>query len=443
MRLRLAGLSISLVLIFLSQAAPAQKMDSIERDRLKLMLNNIKSTIKKEYYDPNYHGIDLDARFKAATERLNQVTTTGQGMGVIAQALLDFNDSHLFFLPPATNLDVEYGWRYQIYGDRCFVTRVNPKSDAAAKGLKVGDQVLAIEQFRPTRGDLWKMNYYYNVISKRPGLNVRVLSPGASEPRDLAIESKIIKLPKVINIQMLGDLFDKRGRNEFDYNYFKYVGGATIWKMPSFSILPTSIDTMMAKIKGSNLILDLRGNGGGYVDTLERLAGFMFDKDLTIAELKGRKEMKPQQSKTRGKEVFSGKLIVLVDAESGSAAEIFARLVQIEKRGTVLGDVSSGSVMQSRSFVLTAGANDEVTYGVSVTNADVIMSDGKSIEHVGVTPDEIVNPTGADLAKESDPVLARALALAGAEISPEEAGKYFQYVWKEYQGRDIIEITMR
>ncbi len=436
-------LFISFFSLIFVQNISAQKMDSIERDRLKSMLNNIKNTIKKEYYDETYHGIDLEARFKAASERLGQVTTTGQGMGVIAQALLDFNDSHLFFLPPATNLDVEYGWRYQMFGDKCFVTRVKPKSDAAAKGLKIGDQVLAIESFRPTRTDLWKMNYFYNVISKRPGLNVKVLSPGESQPRDLAIESNIRKLPKVINIQMLGDLFDTSGKTQFDYNYFKYVGSATIWKMPSFAIDPASIDTMMGKVRGSSLILDLRGNGGGLVDTLERLAGFMFDKDLKIADLKGRKEMKPQQSKTRSKDVFAGKLFVLVDANSGSAAEIFARLVQLEKRGIVLGDVSAGAVMQSKSFYLTTGANDEITYGVSVTNADVIMSDQKSIEHTGVTPDELILPTGADLANENDPVLARALMLAGANVSSEEAGKYFHYVWKEYQGRDYIEIQMK
>ncbi|MBK7707651.1 MAG: hypothetical protein IPN69_06520 [Acidobacteria bacterium] len=436
-------LLITLVSLIAPLSTVAQKIDSIERERMKSMLTNIKNTIKKEYYDPNFHGIDIEARFKAASERLNQITTTSQGMGVIAQALIDFNDSHLFFIPPATNIDVEYGWRYQMFGDRCFVIRVNPKSDAAKKGLKIGDEVLAIESFRPTRKDLWKMEYYYNVISKRPGLNVKVLSPGETQPRDLAIESNVRKLPKVINIQMLGDLFDTSGKTAFDYNYFKYVGNATIWKMPSFGIQPENIDTMMSKIRGSSLILDLRGNGGGYIVTLERLAAYMFDKDLKIAELKGRKEMKPQQSKTKGKDGYAGKLIVLIDGESGSAAEIFARLVQLEKRGIVIGDTSSGAVMQSRQFPLSTGANDEVAYGVSVTNADVIMSDGKSLEHTGVTPDEIVIPEAADIANGRDPVLSRALMLTGANVSPDEAGKYFQYVWKEYQGRDIIEIQMK
>ncbi|MDQ3321112.1 MAG: S41 family peptidase [Acidobacteriota bacterium] len=149
----------------------------------------------------------------------------------------------------------------------------------------------------------------------------------------------------------------------------------------------------------SNLILDLRNNGGGYVVALERLAGYFVDKDTKIADLKGRKAMKPQTAKTRGKDVFNGKLIVLIDANSGSAAEIFARFVQIEQRGVVIGDQSAGAVMQSVSVPMQMGGDSIVAYGMSLTNADVIMTDGKSLEHIGVTPQLALKPVGADIAR--------------------------------------------
>jgi C-terminal processing protease CtpA/Prc len=438
-------LFFSLCALFAFQSVDAQKMDRIERERFKSMLTNVKNAVKKDYYDPNFHGINLDERFKTAADRLEQVNTTGEAMGVIAQVLLDFDDSHLYFLPPATNVDVEYGWRMQMHGDKCFVTIVKPKSDAEAKGLKVGDQILSIESFRPTRKDLWKMNYFYNIVGKRQRLKLNVLSPNDEQPREVVIESKIKQLPKLIDLQtLIFDYFKQDTRSAVEFNYFKYVGNTTIWKMPSFAIPPEDIDTIMSKIKGSSLILDLRGNGGGYVVTLEKLAGYMFDKDLNIAELKGRKEMKPQKSKTKGKDAFGGKLIVLVDHDSGSAAEIFARLVQLEKRGIVLGDVSAGAVMQARGFFTTTGANDEVVYGASVTNADVIMSDGKSLEHVGVIPDEQILPTGQDLANQRDPVLAKAIELAGGNVSADEAGKFFRYKWRENtKEQDIIEIEVK
>src|SRR5215207_3580937 len=94
-------LFLSLCLSFAPHSVEAQKMDRIERERFKSMLSNIKNAIKKDYYDPNFHGINLDERFKVASDRLDRINTTGEAMGVIAQALLDFDDSHLYFLPPA------------------------------------------------------------------------------------------------------------------------------------------------------------------------------------------------------------------------------------------------------------------------------------------------------------------------------------------------------
>jgi C-terminal processing protease CtpA/Prc len=413
-------------------AVKAQTMDRIERERMKSILDNLKNVIKKDYYDPGFRDIDIETRFKQAKERIEQVTTVGQALSAISQVLMDFNDSHLYFLPPSTNLEVEYGWRLQMYGSRCYVVAVQPKSDAEAKGLKPGDQVLAIEGFRPTKKELWKIGYYYNILSKRPKIKLNVIGPNDETPRSLEIDSKITQHPKVINWQTIYLDQDYDG-DDYSINRFLSLGNITVWKMQTFAIDPKEIGGFVGRAKeGNSLILDLRRNGGGYVKTLERLAGFIFDKDLKIAELKGRKPMDPSESKTQGKDVFTGKLIVLIDSNSGSASEIFARLVQLEKRGIVLGDVSAGAVMQAKGFSATTGANSEIFYGASVTNADVIMSDGKSLENVGVMPDELILPSGRDLADGRDPVLARAVELLGGKISPEDAGKFsVDFKWKQ------------
>jgi len=173
------------------------------------------------------------------------------------------------------------------------------------------------------------------------------------------------------------------------------------------------------------LILDLRGNSGGYVVTCEEMVGYFFDHDLKIADLKGRKKMDPQRAKTKGSDTFKGKLIILLDSHSASASEIFARTMQLENRGIVLGDVSSGAVMQSRGVDMSLGVDVTIDYGMNMTMADVIMSDGKSLEHVGVIPDELILPTGKDLAERLDPVMARALELSGHKIDSSVAGKFF------------------
>ncbi|MEJ7623646.1 MAG: S41 family peptidase [Pyrinomonadaceae bacterium] len=412
--------------------ASAQSYDRVERDRMKDMLGIVKDTVKKNYYDPTFRGIDLEARFKKAEERLGQVTSTTQALGVIAQVLVDFNDSHLFLIPPSTNLAVEYGWRMKAIGDGVFITAVKPGSDAEKKGVKVGDQILSVSGFRPTRKELWKVMYFYNAISKRDRMTLSLASPGDTAPRSVDITSEIKRLPRSIIFASYFRLFDDFYEPENDKHRMFNVDGVTVWKMPGFDFDPLQVDSLMGRARGARgLIIDLRGNGGGYVKTLERLAGFFFEKDVRIADIKGRKDMEPVLAKTRGKDAYNGRLVVLVDSGSGSAAEMFARVIQLEGRGKVVGDVSSGAVMQSRSYDQQMGSDSVVLFGVSVTNADVIMTDGKSIEHVGVQPDELVLPTGEDLAKGRDPALAKAVEMLGGNLPPEAAGKFFQYYWKK------------
>src|SRR6202049_2357297 len=211
----------------------------------------------------------------------------------------------------------------------------------------------------------------------------------------------------------------------------EYGDKLMVWKMPEFDMTDSDVDSMFGKArKFKALVLDLRGNPGGAVLTLERMVGNVVDHDVTIAKRIGRKDLKPQLAKTRGSSVFTGKLIVLVDSRSASAAELFARTMQLEKRGTVLGDRSSGSVMESQRFSMKVGADTIALYGASITDADLIMADGKSLEHNGVIPDETILPTAADLAGGRDPALARAAELAGLPIEPTAAGKMFPIEWK-------------
>jgi C-terminal processing protease CtpA/Prc len=425
------------VALFFVPSAFSQAFDRIERDRMKEILNNIQNAIKKNYYDPTYHGIDLEARFQKAEKRLDEVTSTAQAFAVIAQVLIDFNDSHLYFLPPSTTVDVQYGLRMKMVGDKAFVTSVKPKSDAEAKGLRAGDEIHSFEGFKPNRKELWKMQYYYYTLSPRTKLRLQVLRSGTDAPVDIEFAAKVKTKKRTLDLTSTFDVNDLI--REMDDNasrprhYFVKVGDTVIWKMMTFSVDPAQIVGIMNNEvkKGRNLIIDLRGNGGGYVKTFEEVAGFLFDKDMKIGDRKGRpekkKENQPMMLKSRGSDHFSGKLVVLIDHESGSASEIFARLVQLEKRGVVLGDTSAGAVMQSMGhpFKMTAGIDKEIYYAASITNADVIMSDGKSIEHVGVTPDETILPTAEDISKGRDPVLSRAVEILGGNISPEVAGKLF------------------
>jgi C-terminal processing protease CtpA/Prc len=411
-------------------------------DRFRLVLGTIKEDIKKNYYDPNYHGMDLDVAFKEADEKIKQATSLGQIMGIIGQLLINLDDSHTFFLPPGRSYRTNYGWRMQMIGDKCYVVAVEPGSDAEAKGLKEGDQIYSIDgRFMPMRKNLWKIEYLYNHLRPQPAVRLVVVKPdGQRQQIDALAKVRQGKLVKDLTGEDGGgDIWDlEREDEQFNHLYRqRYVemgDDLFIWKMPMFDLPKPKVDEIADKFrKRKTLILDLRGNGGGYEETLLRLIGNLFDHDVKVGDLKRRKEEKPLNAKTRGGNIFDGKLIVLIDSKSASAAELLARVVQLEKRGTVIGDVSEGAVMRAREFSHDQGIDIKIFYGVSVTDADLIMTDGKSLEHAGVTPDEIKLPTAEDLAAKRDPVLAYAASLAGVKISPEKAGEMFPVEWYKDQ----------
>jgi carboxyl-terminal processing protease len=210
----------------------------------------------------------------------------------------------------------------------------------------------------------------------------------------------------------------------------QFGSGAITCKLKTFEVERKDIDNMMKEVKGNQkFILDLRGNGGGLVAIEEYLTGFFFDHDVKIGTTITRDKPKDRFGKTnKDRGLFTGDMVVLVDSDSASAAEIFARVMQIEKRAKIIGDVSSGKV-QTSNFIPMAnerGTGDMYTYSVfamNITVSDVVMSDGNHLEKVGVVPDVIALPTPGALRDGLDPVLSFAAGQIGAPLSLEEASK--------------------
>jgi carboxyl-terminal processing protease len=434
---RRPGLHLLLVVLMLYSniSVGFAQQGNFTRDHAEVVLETLKNDIKKNYYDTEFHGIDLEARFKAAKEKAKTATSTGQLMGIIAQTLLDFNDSHLYFIPPGRANRTDYGWEMQAIGEGVYVTAIKPGSDAEAKGLKEGDKIISVGGFVPRRDELWKLEYLFKGLRPQPGLHLVVQSPDGNQ-RELDAMAKIKQGKQIMDLTNSIDFadLDRRAEDEDRLDRSRYVEigeEVMIWKLPTFAVDEAAIEAMMSRAKKfKSLILDLRGNGGGYVVTCQRLVSGFFSKELKIAEHKGRKEIKPMKSRDNNNP-FTGKLIVLIDNRSASAAEIFARVIQLEKRGTVIGDRSAGMVMRARVFPHELGLDTIIPYAASVTDADVIMADGKSLEKVGVTPDEVKLPTAADLAAKRDPVLTYAAALAGVKIEPEKTGAFFPIEWRK------------
>lgn len=412
--------------------AQQPKIDTINLQRVEEMLHVGYDEVHKNYYDRNFHGIDWDSQYHQIDEKIKKVTTLAQGFSLVAGMMMSLNDSHTFFIPPARPVRVEYGFKIQMVGDRAFIALVRPGTDAETK-LHPGDEVIAYNRFTVNRDSLWKMNYYYNLLSPLPGAELVLKDPTGAQ-REVRVEAKVEQQKRVLDFTQGMDIWQyiRQTENADHQVRQRYVemGDVMFWKMPEFDLNDSDVDHIFSIAhKHKSLVLDMRQNPGGAIVTLERMLGNVFDRDVKISDRVGRKDLKPQLAKTRGKDTYSGKIIVLIDSGSASAAELFARVIQLENRGTVVGDRSSGSVMESRRYGESEGTETKVFYSFSITDADLIMKDGKSLEHTGVTPDEIVLPTARDLSDGKDPALSRAAELAGITLEPAEAGKMFPYEW--------------
>jgi C-terminal processing protease CtpA/Prc len=407
-----------------------EKVQDKDRDRGQVMLRRIKESLKKNYYDPGIRGMDVEARFKTADEKIKTATSVGQIFGIIAQVLLDLDDSHTFFIPPSRAYTTEYGWTMQMIGDRCYVSTVDKGSDAEAKGLKAGDEVLEAGGHQIDRSNLWKFQYFYNMLRPQQYIRVIVRSPN-KEPRQLDLIATQKQGKRIMDLTNYNEYVDmvRKYEREADLGRDRYVSFGDkllIWKMNEFDLTDSQVDSAMERVrKHEALILDLRGNGGGWVTTISRLIANLVDHDVKIGDTVSRKETKPVMVKTRAEKAYKGKLVILVDSRSASASEVLARTMQLEKRGTVIGDKTAGAVMTSKQHMDEVGFDVVVFYGVSITVSDLIMSDGQSLEHRGVTPDEVRLPTAEDLAAGRDSVMSYAASLFGVKLDPVEAGKFF------------------
>lgn len=416
-----------------SQQPP--KMDSINLDRSRGILRDAYENVKKHYYDPKFHGLDIDARYHEYDAKIQSASSLSQAFGLVAGYLDGLNDSHTFFRPPSRPYRVDYGYRMQIYGENAFITQVRPGTDAESK-VHPGDQVLGYNNFAVNRADFWKVSYYFGSLSPQKASVLALRNPHG-EDKQLTVDAKVRELKKVLDFTGADGAWDIwqyiRDEQNADHmvrqRYYE-MGDVMIWKMPEFFLTDSEVDHMFGIArKHKALILDLRGNPGGAAFTLEHMLGNVFDHDVKIAERVGRKQLKPAIAKTRGANAYSGKLVVLIDSGSGSAAELFPRVIQLEHRGTVVGDRTAGAVMEALGYSNSQGADTKIFYTFSITDADLTMKDGKSLEHVGVTPDEVIIPTAQDLSAGRDPALSRAAELAGVAIDQAAAGKMFPFEW--------------
>jgi len=137
------------------------------------ILGQLKEVLKAEYYDPKFRGIDLEKRFKEAEDRIKTQDKNWQIYRTIASVIAELKDSHTVFYPPDRLFRVEYGFTTMMIGPKCYIVDVNKGSDADAKAIKPGDEVLSISGVVPARETYNDINYIiYGLDPQEPSFSI-------------------------------------------------------------------------------------------------------------------------------------------------------------------------------------------------------------------------------------------------------------------------------
>ena len=412
--------------------AQTEELGKGDRRRLQFTLNNVVREVRENYYDATFGGRDLDEMAKTTRQRIDAARDIGEALSAIAQFTLEFDDSHTFFLPPFLTVDSDYGWDVGIVGERGMVLEVKPGSDAEKQGIRRGDVVKTINGFPVSRKTLWKIDYLFRGLRPQPGLRVELVTPEGLE-RELHVAAKVEARRQLLELD--SGFGWARMQDEYNVDRRKRrlvratVGDKVlVARFKQFTPADDEPERLLEAARDHNaLILDLRENGGGQVSVLKQIVGGLFAEDTIVATFKDREKSDPILAKGSKGKAFTGKVWILVSAQSASASELLARTVQLKGRGQVVGDRSAGSVRVSRTHDSSVKHGDfVVASGVRVTVADVVMPDGQPLEKVGVIPDVQVLPTPYDLAAGRDPVLAKVLELAGVSMDATAAGKLLE-----------------
>lgn len=109
-----------------------------------------------------------------------------------------------------------------------------------------------------------------------------------------------------------------------------------------------------------HLIIDLQGNGGGYLESAVQLASLFLEKGDLVVYTQGRNDNSRKHLANRGYP-FNGRLCVLIDEESASSSEIFTGAIQDYDRGVIIGRRSFGKGLVQRPIELPSGAMIRLT----------------------------------------------------------------------------------
>ncbi|MDQ3701133.1 MAG: S41 family peptidase [Chloroflexota bacterium] len=271
------------------------------------------------------------------------------------------------------------------------IAQVVDGGPAQRAGVRAGDAVLAVDG--EDIADLSPARLVERVRGPAGSMvALRLDRPGVAGPVEVLVERGSLDVSPAEG-RLLGD-----GETQVGYVALREFSRA------AEAALPATLEELRAA-GATHWVLDLRGNRGGNLQTFLRLAS-LFIQSGTLAVTVDRSGAETTlRADGRGYRAYVQPLAVLVDRQSASAAELLAADLQEYGTARVFGTATAGCFGTSRLFRLPDGSALWLT--VSALQSGLAR---RNVHGEGLTPDEVVTRTRADLVSGTDTPLDRALA---------------------------------
>jgi len=328
-----------------------------------------------------------------------KITDQDRVYGAIDGLISSLDDPHsVFFTPEETKrFEEDISGNFSGVGMEVgikdgFLTVVAPlKGTPADKaGMKTGDRIIKIDGIDL---DGYSTNQSVKLIRGERGTPVvlTVLREGEKDLLEVTIVRDIIEIPTLD--------YELRGDGVFVISLYTFSENSDeLFKQAMIKFRDAKTD---------KLLLDLRGNPGGYLDSAVKISSWFIPKGKTIVTEDYGDAQDPNYFRSKGYAVIGDglKFVILIDGGSASASEIVAGAMQDYSRAKLVGEKSFGKGSVQEVIEVT---DDTV---LKITVAKWLTPNGNSISQKGLTPDFPVAMTKEDLEKNLDPQFDKAIEL--------------------------------
>ena len=242
------------------------------------------------------------------------------------------------------------------------IQEVFEDTPAQKAGLKKNDKLVGINGENVEGKEISEITS--KIKSTKGDINLTIVRE--NQRMDIKVEVKEINKPAVAYS------IDEKNGKKIGYIFLQTFS----------STLGEQVKTALLKLESQGmdrLIIDLRGNGGGYLTAAEETANLFLEKGKTVYSLETKDEIKPYNDPTDEKKNY--KVIVLVNKGTASAAEILTGALKDSYGATIIGEVTYGKGKVQQTKTLSDGTM------VKYTTARWLRPNGECVDGVGIKPD--------------------------------------------------------